>query len=106
MGSFLDVFGDSSKKQQLESDIGAAIKQSLTISPPKMGKTHRIRIHASNIVWGVTDENRLPDFISRVSKFVSQELTTRSIATVGSADVKIDPDNVALGHTIIVSLDY
>jgi hypothetical protein len=106
MGSFLDMFGDSSKKQQLESDIGAALQQSLTISPPKMGKTHRIRIHASDLVWWVTDENRISDFISRVSKFVSQDLATRSIATVGSVNVKIEPDNVALGHTIIVSLDY
>ena len=106
MGSFLDVFGDSSKKQQLESDIGAALQQSLTISPPKMGKTRRIRIHASDLVWWLTDENRLPEFISRVLKFVSQDLATRSIATVGSVNVKIEPDNVALGHTIIVSLDH
>ena len=106
MGSFLDVFNDPSKKQQFESNIGEALQKSLTISPPKIGKTHRVRIHASDLVWWMSDENCIPEFVSRVSKFVSQDLATRSIATVGSVSVKIDPDNVSLGHTIIVSLDY
>jgi len=106
VGSFLDVFGDSSKKKQLESNIGAALQQSLTIGPPMMGKTHRVRIHASDLVWWATDENRIPDFVSRVSKYISEDLSTRSIATVGSVNVNIEQDNVALGHTIIVSLNY
>ena len=106
MGNFLDAFNDPSKKQQFESTLGSTLQQSLTISTPKIGKTHRVRIHASDLVWWATDENRMSDFISRVSNFVSQELATRSIATVGAVSVKIDPDNVSLGHTIIISLDY
>jgi len=106
MGSILDVFNDSSKKQQFESNISEALQKSLTISPPKIGKTHRVRIHASDLVWWASDENRIPEFVSRVSKFISQDLATRSIATVSSVSVKIDPDNVGLGHTIIVSLNY
>lgn len=106
MRSFLDVFNDPNKKQQFESTLGSALQQALAISPPKVGKTHRVRIHASDLVWWATDEDRISEFISRVSKFVSQDLATRSIATVGSVSVKIDLDNVSLGHTIIVSLDY
>jgi len=106
MGSFLDVFNDAKKKQQFESNLVSVLQQSLTISPSKMGKTHRVRIHASDLVWWATDENRIPDFNSRVSKFISQDLATRNIASVGSVNVKVDPDNVSLGHTIIASMDY
>ena len=84
MGSFLDVFNDAKKKQQFESNLVSALQQALTISPPKMGKTHRVRIHASDLVWWATEENRIPDFNSRVSKFISQDLATRNIVTIAT----------------------
>ena len=65
-----------------------------------------MRLHAFGLVWWATDKNRMPAFTSRVSNPISQDLATRSVATVRFVNAKIDRDNFSLGHAIIVSMDY